>query len=425
MHSNNFTSVVASYVTVHQTIHPDTIICPLGWLDWLISLLSHLCLFSPSWNGNGGRDTSLMCRLGSLSGSKMKQVGRKRTINETDEKTLREALAIPCVSEDKVQQIWNLARRDIAPERQVGKKCLENVSKRRILSVSDCFSAVQLAGLDVKPEPVLVWRCVATLQWLCDSSVVWRDAVRFAHEQYGGLLTPIYYHDEITCGNILTVLKRKKITAVYLAFREMREHLHKEAAWISCAVIQHLHCDTISSGLSAVMKAIVLATQSNENLRGFELQLGPDKLAFRIAKQGLFLSDQDAQRGTWCSKGSAGLKPCQFCANVVKKHCCEHSERFHSIASSDFDAFERIKDADIWEAYKHMATLSKKERQEWEKAYGFNYMNRMVCWVNQLPGMPCPRRERSMILCIVISATVLPVTKSFKLWPPWITSVVN
>ena len=150
-----------------------------------------------------------MCRLGSLSGSKMKQVGRKRTINETDEKTLREALAIPCVSEDKVQQIWNLARRDIAPERQVGKKCLENVSKRRILSVSDCFSAVQLAGLDVKPEPVLVWRCVATLQWLCDSSVVWRDAVRFAHEQYGGLLTPSYYHDEITCGNILTVLKRK------------------------------------------------------------------------------------------------------------------------------------------------------------------------------------------------------------------------
>eukprot|EP00438_Fugacium_kawagutii_P024892 Skav230367 [mRNA] locus=scaffold4112:352:7335:+ [translate_table: standard] len=248
-------------------------------------------------------------------------------------------------------------------------------ARERIVSWAAHGLTVERRPGDLSLVPVDEARTVVIpelLQVLCARCPDWCRALRTAHAVQGGLLTPVYYHDEITCGNILAVIKRKKLTAYYLSFKEVRPHWDREAAWIPISTLQHAQQDRISGGLSAVMKALVLECQFGRPRDGFDLVLGAETLHFRIAQKGVFLSDQDAQRGTWCTKGSAGLKPCQFCSNVVKKNCLPGSDRFMSIASSDWSAFRRIADEDWLRAYAHLRTLRGKELQDWSKAYGIN-----------------------------------------------------
>ena len=152
----------------------------------------------------------------------------------------------------------------------------------------------------------------------------------------------------------------------------MRCHLHKEAAWIPIAVVQHLQCDNISAGLSAVMAVILRAVHSQSCADGFALP-ALNQRRVKINTQGYFLSDQDAQRGTWHTKGSAGLKPCMFCSNITKKNSLPDSTRFLSICSAEKHQFRCIYDADWTEAHAHLATMSRKDRVDWEKAYGLQY----------------------------------------------------
>ena len=81
---------------------------------------------------------------------------------------------------------------------------------------------------------IMVIELCAALQSLVDKCPAWATALREAHAVNGGVLTVVIYHDEIMCGNVLAVIKRKKITAMYLCFKEMLDHMHLEQAWIPC-----------------------------------------------------------------------------------------------------------------------------------------------------------------------------------------------
>eukprot|EP00438_Fugacium_kawagutii_P023364 Skav208167 [mRNA] locus=scaffold1044:128448:130484:- [translate_table: standard] len=297
--------------------------------------------------------------------------GRKRSLTGAEEENLRLCLDVPGVSEQAVETIWTIAREGCG--RTTSVHGCKRVKQERLDEVSGCWKDHMLKNTQGNlTEKLRVPRIPEILQVLCARSPDWARALRMAHAVRGGVLTPVYYHDEITCGNILAVLKRKKLTAYYLSFKEVRPHWGREAAWIPISTLQHAQQDRISGGLSAVMKALVLQCQFGHPRDGFDLDLGEETLHFRIAPKGFFLSDQDAQRGTWCTKGSAGLKPCQFCSNVVKKNCLMDSERFKSIASSDWASFHRIADEDWLRAYEHLRTLRGKELQDWSKAYGIN-----------------------------------------------------
>ena len=74
--------------------------------------------------------------------------------------------------------------------------------------------------------------------------------------------------------------------------------------------VQHIQCDAIHGGLSAVMRALVRHIHIDTYRRGFPLCINGNHHEFRLAKQSHFIADHDAQRGTWCTKGSSGLKPC-------------------------------------------------------------------------------------------------------------------
>ena len=69
--------------------------------------------------------------------------------------------------------------------------------------------------------------------------------------------------------------------------------------------VQHIQCDAIHGGLSAVMLALVRAIHTDSYHRGFPLCKNGNRHEFRLAKQSYFIADHDAQRGTWCTKGSS------------------------------------------------------------------------------------------------------------------------
>ena len=300
----------------------------------------------------------------------MAKLGRKRSLSLEDERQLGKALAVPGVAEQAALQIWNIAREGCGP--QAKESAFKRVQKERLTEPLNCFEEVKLPGFHGE-EVLWVPRLATLLQWIVQVCEAWASALKMVHRLRDGLLTPIYYHDEITCGNILAVIKKKKITAYYLSFREMRGHLYKELAWLPICVIQHLQCDRIKGGLSAVTRAILRACHTDVTQRDMAIKIGTEHYMFRMALRGHFVSDQDAQRGTWCTKGSSGLKPCQFCSNVVKKNCLDGSDRFHSIASASFASFSSVPDEDWRTAHAHLETLSPKERHAWEKAYGLNY----------------------------------------------------
>jgi hypothetical protein len=59
---------------------------------------------------------------------------------------------------------------------------------------------------------------------------------------------------------------------------------------------------------------------------------------------GCMVADHDAQRGSLCAKGSAGLKPCAFCINCIAKGAqgtAERDAQFRTIAESDMSLFQQ------------------------------------------------------------------------------------
>ena len=152
----------------------------------------------------------------------MAKLGRKRSLSLEDERQLGKALAVPGVAEQAALQIWNIAREGCGP--QAKESAFKRVQKERLTEPLNCFEEVKLPGFHGE-EVLWVPRLATLLQWIVQVCEAWASALKMVHRLRDGLLTPIYYHDEITCGNILAVIKKKKITAYYLSFREMRGHL--------------------------------------------------------------------------------------------------------------------------------------------------------------------------------------------------------
>ena len=116
-----------------------------------------------------------------------------------------------------------------------------------------------------------------------------------------------------------------------------------EGAWLPIMCVQHIQCDAIHGGLSAVMRALVRAIHTDSYHRGFAVCINGKPTSFAwpnslTSLQVMML----CQRVTWCSKGSSGLKPCQFCANACSKTAIPPTDGFYTIASWEWDRFVQI-----------------------------------------------------------------------------------
>lgn len=72
---------------------------------------------------------------------------------------------------------------------------------------------------------------------------------------------------------------------------------------------------------------------------------------------GHFVADFDAQRATYLSRGSAGLRPCVHCANVVKKGTGLSDPTFVEIDVPDLDSCLLVSDQSFWSACDQLSGL--------------------------------------------------------------------
>lgn len=300
---------------------------------------------------------------------------KKRKIDGEDQTSLAECLLTSGVSDQKTTIIWNKARKALGAE-EVTPAGLKRIQRERLAPAEACYVPRTVLAKPEKWSHLLAPDLPAVLRFMAQESPAWRRCLQEVVQRHSGLLHPVLYHDEVVAGNALAPVKVKKVTAVYLSFQEFWPCYHNEGAWLPLMCVQHIQCDAIQAGLSAVMRCAVTAIHSKENCAGFSISLHGVNQTLRIAEKSLFIADHDAQRGTWCTKGSAGLKPCQFCANVCSKTALppDGHAAFHSIASWQWNHFVKIEDAEWTRAYGHLASLpSKAERTKWEKAYGINF----------------------------------------------------
>ena len=299
-------------------------------------------------------------------------LGRKRKLTEKEEKNLQECLAVPYASEQAILRVWNISRKLQQESNETSTFVLKTVASKRLRGAKACFEKWRVPKTE---QDVWMPSVVAILQYVLEDTPAWASALKGAYAASGGVLHPILYHDDVVCGNILAVFKNKKITAAYLSFRELFPHVALEAAWVPLLVMQRMQQDKIPGGLSAVIAELVKRLHLSAR-EGFELRVSDaETLRFRFAAKFLFLSDMDAQRATWTTRGSSGLKPCMFCCNVTSKYALDtEHEAFCSIASAAWDRFVFVTDEDFLAATQHLQRIhSKAERQKWEKAYGLSW----------------------------------------------------
>ena len=299
--------------------------------------------------------------------------GRKRQIDSESQSNLEECLLESGVTDAKAVKIWNKARKGLGKE-EVSKEAVKRIQKERLQPAESCFVIHKMETDTKEWSSILLPRIHMLLQLMVDTCPAWAQALCQVAKDFNGLLHPVLYHDEVVAGNVLAVVKVKKVTAVYLSFQEFWPVFHTEGAWLPIMCVQHIQCDAIHGGLSAVMRALIRHIHIDTYHRGFPLCINGNQHEFRLAKQSHFIADHDAQRGTWSTKGSSGLKPCQFCANICSKNAIPATDGFYTIASWEWDRFVPIPDADWRAAYNHLSSLTTKaERDMWEKAYGVNF----------------------------------------------------
>ena len=92
---------------------------------------------------------------------------------------------------------------------------------------------------------------------------------------------------------------------------------------------------------------------------------------------GFFVSDYDAQRATFLSRGSAGLKPCLHCSNILKKNSGVQDAFFRDISESSLSNCVRVVDDELFAELDRLRELAengtKKQLEDLSFRLGFNY----------------------------------------------------
>ena len=143
-------------------------------------------------------------------------------------------------------------------------------------------------------------------------------------------------------------------------------------------IFQKEFADRLQGGLSAAVKVLVKAIHARHIL---QIRIDGETLRFEVSSRSHLLSDHDAQRATYFSKGSAALKPCLFCSNVCKKDSMPHSDVFFDIDSAEWSSFVQLKDTHWAFAVECLdACRTKKETTALEQTFGMQKQPDGIMW---------------------------------------------
>ena len=298
----------------------------------------------------------------------LRAMGQKRTCDAEQGRCLKKCLAIPHVSGKVVKEIWNQVAALPEKPREVTNCHLKQAQTDRIQSWENCFVLKNLKGSGEGDVPILVPKLADVLRNMCAESKAWKKVVTDLLSAAPRLrpLRVVLYHDEVTCGNVLSATKGKKLTSFYFSFQELGCYLQLESSWIPLSVCLSREVPSIEGGLSAVLSEILGQIPKEPfDLCGHRCVL---------QEKVLFLSDADALRASYGWKGSAGLKPCGLCGNVVYKTIDALPDPLVSIFEHDRSKFQYVADEEYFRLADRIAAMPASGRKtETEKCYGFKH----------------------------------------------------
>ena len=305
---------------------------------------------------------------------------RKKEVDEHHEE-ISKALSVKGASDRAVWQLWNIFK----PEEQSMSRgtFLRNVDQH-LGAWKEVTRPVAFKRHDGSQLVLPIVELEPCLQKLCRESAALTAAFRRA---LGGnpTLTPLVYADECTPGNVLSVTKSRKACLFYLSWREMWHGLKNPNSWVPVAAIQSSAIASLEGGVSAVVVALLKYLISDTDPPGIELAPG---LFFRQHSAAWYVGDYESIRGVFSLKGSAGLRPCLWCSNVVKKDSGlpEQDGWFRDITASS--GFEKVHADEIWAIARKMAEpCSKKDLKGQEVTSGIVFNTHSLLWSDQKEKM--------------------------------------
>lgn len=134
----------------------------------------------------------------------------------------------------------------------------------------------------------------------------------------------VLYSDEVTPGNVLAHVIRRKCQAIYWTFLEFGSAaLCREDSWFCFTVKRSSEVNLWQGGLAQLMgitmKAFFPPIGECSSLAHGGITLKPcgaSAMVRLFAKLGPVIQDGDAHRATWHARGSNGTKLCILCLNV-------------------------------------------------------------------------------------------------------------
>eukprot|EP00435_Cladocopium_sp_Y103_P024610 s1908_g6.t1 len=283
----------------------------------------------------------------------------KRRLQPAEESKLTKCLTVRGASERAVQEIWNICHDD---DNTLSRGAFERHVERDSRPWLDVTETVKFPCHDGSDVTLTIVDLRRYLVKMCNDAPAWNSAMQTALQQ-NVALSPVLFCDESTSGNVLAVNKDRKCNLYHISWIELWHLLKNQNAWVPLAIVQSVCLAKIKGGASAVMIEVMKRALSSQNAEGFAL----GDMMFRQKRKARFLADLEAVRGVYSLKGSAGLRCCILCRNVLKKGSGvpEHDGYFVEISSAG--GFVAANDTDVFhqcDMMKHPCTKAKLEEQE-------------------------------------------------------------
>ena len=304
---------------------------------------------------------------------------KRKVASQGDSKgKLANCLNVPGASETAVLKIWNNLH---SAKKQKTKGTFIQEVKEHLQPARDCFDAGFLLPKNPEedePIPFPVANLQKLLNLISEQCPSFRHGLRSALQQNGWCLRPVLYADECTPLNVLLPTNKMKATLFYISFLDMDQVLSSELAWLPLAFILHDHVDVVSGGMAGTLKKLVEHLHE-QNRWGFSLRFDKDLHWCKLGEF-FFHGDLDSIRSSFALKGSAGLRPCPHCNNIIKKgsNLIEFDDEhyFLEISSGKENHFQKNSDQDVFQAIDSLARqandLSKMQLKDLEKRMGLN-----------------------------------------------------
>ena len=271
-------------------------------------------------------------------------------------------------SEKAAAEIWNICNEDT--DRVIQRGTLSRNVAWSLAGWREACSLVAFECYDGTQVKIPILDLQKGLSKACKESLHMQAFLRKALEASGSLRR-IFYADECTAGNVLAQDKARKASLYHISWIEGWHYLKKQSAWLPVCVIQAQCLASIRGRASKVMLEIIKRLLLPSFEHGFDL---PGNIRFRQLRQAHFMGDHDAVRSIFSFKGSAGLRPCTLCENVVQTGSGIMELDDHFLGIGSWSGFLPNNDENIFADCERLRTTrSKSERESLEKCSGITF----------------------------------------------------